>query len=272
MLIDTVMPILAVAGFIILMIVLVVVGNMFSARRFAETSARLEQQSLERGWQYRSYREGSTTSHNFSGKTGDVSWQIESYYHNSSSSRGSSSSASYTRWWTDAPALSGEAVLLIPNMGNAFQAFGSRGAMPGGGMAAGGVSGGIAGLAGSLIQMFMRFFVTSVLRAAPEDARVFDTIQQVQAGSDALRQRYTVLATSEKTAGRFLDEDAERMLLELVPEQWSDTQKPRVAAVVYWHKGIQLIAQDQIVEMGKLEQLVRLGLALVSGQKPSVWS
>ncbi len=127
-------------------------------------------------------------------------------------------------------------------------------------------------MANSMIQMFLRYFVESVLHAAPDDASVFENVQQVQAGSDALRQRYTVLATSETTASRFLDDDAERMLLELVPEKWSDTQKLRVMAVVYWHRGIQFIAEGQIVEIDKLEQLIRLGLALVSGQKESVWS
>lgn len=264
---DTIMPMLAFVGFFVLIIVLIVGSNILSARHFADLSARLEQQALERGWQYHGYREGGRTSHNFSGKTDNVSWQIESYYYHRSSSRGTSSSASYTRWWTEAAALSGEIVLLVPNMGNVFQALGPGGVMP-----AGGLAGGIAGLASSLIEMALRHFVTDVLHAAPEDARALENARPVEAGSAALRKRYTVLATSEMTASRFLDDDAERMLLELVPEKWSDTHKPRVGAVLYWHKGIQLIAQDQITEIGMLEQLVQLGLALVSGQKSSVWS
>ena len=120
--------------------------------------------------------------------------------------------------------------------------------------------------------MFLRHFVTNILRAAPEDARVFDAVQPVQAGSETLRQLYTVVATSQMTASNFLDDDAERMLLELAPEKWSDTRSLRVMAVVYWHKGIQLVTQEQILDIGKLEQLIQLGLALVSGQKPSAWS
>lgn len=263
---DNVLPVLVFIGFIILFVALIVGGSVMGARRFAEVSARLEQQSMERGWRYQGFRDGSTTVHSFSGETGGVSWQIESYYRQSSNSSGSSGSMRYTRWWTEAAALSGEVVLLLPNsVGSAFQALGSRDALKT-------LPGGLGGLANSLIEMAVRHLVTDVLHAAPEDARAFDTVRQVQAGSEALRQHYAVLATGEMTANRFLDEDAERMLLELAPAPGVSTQKLRTMAVVYWHKGIQLIVERQIVEIDKLEQIVRLGLALVSGQKQSVWS
>lgn len=247
----------AVIAFFILMTIL-------ERRRFAERSARLEQQSMERGWQFSSSRDGNTTSYNFSGKADDVSWHLESYYHHSSSRRGSSSSVRYTRWWTESPALSGEAVLVAPKGASIFQAVGSASAL----RSAPGV---LASLASSMIQMALRLMVTEVLHAAPEDAQVFETIQQVQAGSEALRQQYMVLATSEMTAHRFLDEDAERMLLELVTPE-SSGQQLRIMGVVYWPRGIQFIAEGQIVEIDRLEQLVRLGMALVSGQTSSVWS
>ncbi|MBN1313312.1 MAG: hypothetical protein JXB30_18040 [Anaerolineae bacterium] len=262
---NDLIPILFVGGFIVLFLVLVIGSNLLGARRFAERTARLEQQTLERGWEYLGFREGGVESHTFNGETDGVSWQLESYYRrsSSSSSRGSGSSTQYTRWWTESVKLSDDVVLLLPSMGKTFQAFGAAGAM---------VPGELKGFAGSLIQMFLRFFVTNVLRAAPDDARVFDNIRQIQAGSDALRQRYTILATSDMVADRFLDEDAEQMLLELAPEKWSDAQSLRVMAIVYWHRGIQLVIEDQIVDIDKLEQIVRLGVALVSGQKSSVWS
>jgi hypothetical protein len=256
--------ILLLAGSVIFFVALIVGIQVLSTRSFAKKTARLEQQALERGWRYQGLRQGSTESHNFSGETNHVPWQIESYYYHSSNNR-SSSSARYTRWWTETVSLSGEVVLLIPNVGNTFQAFSS--------MSAGGaVSGVIKGLVGDLVQMFLNYFVTNVLHAAPEDARAFEGAQQVQAGSEALRQHYTVVATNALTASRFLDEDAEQMLLELVSAKWNDGQKLQVMAVVYWQKGIQLVAEGQIVDIDKLEQIVRLGLALVSGQKPSVWS
>jgi len=265
MLSGELISILAFVGFFVLIVVLIVGSNLLRARRFAEASARLEQQTMERGWEYRSYREGGTESHSFRGETNGVSWQIESYYRRTSSSsrRSSSSTVENTRWWTESVSLSDDVVLLIPSMGKTFQSFGAAGAM---------IPGQLQGLAGSLIQMFLRFFVTEVLRAAPDDARVFDGIQQVQAGSDALRQRYTILATSEMIADRFLDEDAEQMLLELASEQWSSAHNLQVMAIVYWHRGIQLITANQITDIERLDQIVQLGLALVSGQESSVWS
>lgn len=263
------LPFLLFGGFIVLIIVLAVGASVLGARRFAKASTRLEQQSMERGWQYHGYREGSMSSHNISGKTNSIAWQIESRYQ-SNPSRGRNNSGStvrYTRWWTEAAALSGEVVLLIPKgAGGAFQAISSANAMKS-------APGMLAEMASSLIQMAMRHLVTEVLRAAPEDARAFENLQQVQAGSDALRQHYAVLATHEKTASRFLDEDAERLLIELAPTATGFSgQRLRTMAVVYWHKGIQFIVDGQIVEIDKLEQLVQLGLALVSGQKESSWS
>jgi hypothetical protein len=154
-------------------------------------------------------------------------------------------------------------VLLIPMTGKVFQPFGAAGAM---------MPGEMQGSTGSLIQMFLRFFVTKVLRAAPDDARVFDDIQQVQAGSNALRQSYAVLATSAMVADRFLDEDAEQMLMELASEKWSSAHNLQIMAIVYWHRGIQLITATQITDIDRLDLMVQLELALVSGQESSVWS
>jgi hypothetical protein len=261
---DTILPLVLFFGFILLIVTLAVGINILSARRFAEASARLEQQSMERGWQYHSFREGSTATHNISGKTDHVSWQIESHKHTSTSGR-SSNTVRYTRWWTEDVSLSGEVVLILPKeMGSAFQAFNQA-------KAPGSAPGGLAGLASSFIQMVLRHLVTEILNAAPDDAAVFENIQLVQAGSESLRQHYTILATSELTASRFLDEDAERMLLSLVATPGS-AQQMRTMAVVYWHRGIQFIVSQQIDDIDKLEQLVRLGVALVSGQKASAWS
>lgn len=266
--IENLVPIAIFVGAIILFLALGVGGSILSARRFAQTTARLEQQSLERGWQYNAYREGNTTSFNFSGKTNGVSWEMESYYRYSSSSRHSSSSVRYTRWWTEAAALPDDVVLLVPKQsGSPLQAMGTvnMSSLKGG-------QGMLAGFASSMIQMILNYLVTNVLHAAPEDAQAFENVQQVQAGSEALRQLYMVLSTSEGTASRFLDEDAERLLIEMAPRAGFGGPQLRTMAVVYWHRGIQFIVDGQIMEIDKLEQLIQLGLALASGQKPSVWS
>jgi hypothetical protein len=120
--------------------------------------------------------------------------------------------------------------------------------------------------------MTLRLLVTGFLHATPEDAKAFEDAQPVQVGSDLLRQHYTVMATSEMAAARLLDEDAERTLVEMAAGQRSNRQKLQIVAVVYWSKGIQIAVNGQITEIEKLEYLVRLGLALASGQRPSVWS
>lgn len=258
---SSILAVLGFAGLVSLFIASIALDGILSARRFAKLSARLEQQALERGWEYQGSRKDITTIHSFSGRASDVPWQIESYYCESRS-RIKFSLERYTRWSTEAAALSGEVVLLVPFTGKTYQAFG-----PGIG-----VWGGVARLNSSMFQEILHNFVTSVLHAAPEDAGTFDNAQLVQAGSEELQQHYTIVATSQKTAGRLLDEAAERVLLDLAPKKQRDGQKLRAIAVVYWHKGIQLIIDEQITDIGRLEQLVQCGLALASGQKSSGWA
>lgn len=249
-------------GFVILFAIVAVGGGLLQSHRFAQLSARLEQQSLERGWHYEFRKEGYTTTHRLTGRTNSVSWQIESY--SEYTQKTNQSLTRHTLWQADSVTLPGEAVivLFISNMRKSFWPLDpdrSRTEIT-------------TGLAQPMLPMVLRNLVTFYLRCAPDDTKVLDTVRQVQAGSDALHQHCVVLATSEAAASCFLDDDTEPRLLELASEKWNDTQKLRVMAIIYWYKGIQIIAQEQIVEIDEIEQLIQLGLALVSGQKPSAWS
>ncbi|MBN1430662.1 MAG: hypothetical protein JXB07_19990 [Anaerolineae bacterium] len=258
--ISDMMPIFFFVGFAILVVALIVGINRYHARRFAELLVRLDQLAMERGWHYRGSRLDDTERHTFTGETNGVSWQIESLRRSSSGE--SNSPMGHTRWWTEAVSLSDEAVLLLPNMGSVFQSLGTGGAP----------SGSIAEKFGGLIHIVLRRFATDILNASPDDASVLESIRPVQEGSEALRDRYTILATGTMAAGRFLDADAEQMLLELAPKSQRSGQGMRAMMVIFWHKGIQVIVEGQIVDVDRLEQLIRLGLALASGQKSSVWS
>ena len=73
------------------------------------------------------------------------------------------------------------------------------------------------------------------------------------------------MATGESLASDFLDKDAEAILLE-----WEAGDSLHIdagiGAIVFWKRGVQITFNRQIDDLDQLGNIVKIGVALASGQ------
>jgi hypothetical protein len=234
---------------VVIVVVLLAIGlsvSLLSQRKLAQ----FEQACRERGWQVERGG-GRAFDQRISGTTGGINWQYEFYsYQSGTTSSASRSSTRFGRWHTDAASLPGQVVLIIPSSGRAGQLDQTIQAMDK-----------LGGLGRTLIEMF----VTKGLKGDPSDVDLFMRLQHVQAGSEALRQKFTVLATGEDAAAKLLSQ-GEAALIEYV---MNPTLKgvQRQVSVLLWGHGLTLPVERLITDINVMDAMVNLGAALANSAK-----
>jgi len=235
-----------VFGLFAAIIILIIVAGVQGRRRIAQ----FEQACRDRGWVVtRGDRPGF--SHTISGSTGGVGWRYDFFnYSRGSTRRGNRSQTQSARLLVDSVNLPGEIVMVMPRnaqasqLGQTIQAMNQFG-----------------GLGRKLIELL----VVEGLNGDMADVDNFLRLQPAMSGSEALREKYSVLATREDTAAQVL-ERCERPLLEFVSDPALSTEH-RAASMLLWSKGLTLPIERQISDVTKLEGMANLAAKLANSIK-----
>jgi hypothetical protein len=231
-------------GLIAVFLVLSLVASDRRRQEFAVENARITVESDARGWTHEGERKGGRTRHHFCGQTRGITWQIEStpiVKNESTNTR-----MRQTRWWTDQVTLSGETILIGRKRHNQIQ----LGELPAGKIKT------------AAARIMNSYFLKTVIHGDPKDVAELDNLQPVDAGSDTFNYEFAVHATTESSARRFIDRDAESALID-----FDETGLGRYSVILYWKHGLTIATIDETVEPSELEKLVKLGAALASGQR-----
>ena len=215
------------------------VAAVLGARRVAAFEAACR----ARGWQVGP--SGHGPGQRISGSTGGVSW---TYTYVQDVDRAA-------RWRTDevhtgllvveSATLPGEVVLILPRRGRPGQIGGVFRSL---------------GRLNRIGRLVFETFITRVLGGDASDVEQFDALTPAPAGGEAFRQAFTVLATSEQTAGQVVRR-GEAALVAFAADPLS--RHGRVP-ILLWRKGLVLPVERHLNRVERLEALVNLVAALAS--------
>src|SRR5262249_12083821 len=115
----------------------------------------------------------------------------------------------------------------------------------------------------------MELFVTNVLGGAAADADSLMAMRPVESGGDALRPKYTILATSEEIAAKVLGR-GESALLDFAanpggtatPATPMAAARARQVSVLWWSRGLTLTVPEALTSISWLDTLTNLAASL----------
>jgi len=234
--------VIVVLSILALSVVLSVVWAAVGARRVTA----FEQACRERGWTVE--RVGQGFGQRISGSTAGISWRYDYLQDSYRAARRDTDEVHTGLLSVESAALPGEVVLILPRWGRPGQVAGVFNSI------------GKLGLVG---RMVLETFVTRVLGGESSDLEMFTKLAPVQAGSEAVRQSYVVLATGEEVAERVLRR-GESALVAFAANPAS--QRGRVP-ILLWRKGLALPVERHLNRIERLEALVNLITGLANAVK-----
>ncbi len=223
----------AIIGFII-----------YSLYRHKQIGKRLEQDAVARGWQHETFRYYRNDNHRISGTTsGGLSWQFDL-----ARSRPTTQHAhSHMLWKTQDIRLEGAAVVITP------WATGKQ--LP-------------TGPTSKFTQMMMHPFIRYTTPGiTQEQIKFMETIQPVEVGDMAFRERFLVYSTDPYQVDNVFKNGLERVLTEYA----AGKNRINIPIIVIWPWGMHMKFEQLTYDFAKLENIIAFGEALADTQRSSQW-
>ena len=205
----------------------------FRNRQFENVSGQLEQEASSRGWRVQSSGGSGTQTRVIEGDTDGITWKIESIDEPASGTRYGrgyrSGGKSHTLWRTQSASLQGEMILLFGDYVRRTRKDIAKRMLPG--------------------------IVEPALDSDKSAMEMFKQTHMVESGSDALRKRFTLMASNDSGLERFMSAGAEMALL-----SWPGKAQLNVAAL--YPKGLTIMLSGTPGDAAQVAALVDLGVAL----------
>lgn len=233
--------VIGVIGIVVVILALGAAVSVFHTQRVV----RFEQACRDRGWLVE-HKGGPGDKRQISGSTGGTGWKYEFPLSSPNPDDSDDFTEAQAAWLhVDCLSLPADIVLLMPRKTRAGQLGSAIQAMS---------------WFGEIGHRLIELLVVQSLHGDRPDVELFMGLQPVQSGSDALREQFSVLATSENAAAKILGR-RETALLQFAADPALRVAQ-RSATILLWSRGLVLPIERQITDVTQLEELVTLTIRL----------